>query len=184
MNTERRKLILGLSILPVAIALGACQSASAPAAAPAKPASTAAAKLFIAADTVWGSKNLVEPQKTRNGCTLTSRFPRNAEMVWRVRVFDPESGALMDKSAMSKVEVKVSNGVALDMVYGLHPKETGEGFWTTSWVIPKDHPTGSFNYTITATDTKGRVGEWKPFSTAASLPVVLDEVLADAPGQA
>ena len=36
-------------------------------------------------------------------------------------------------------------------------------------------------YTIVATDTTGRTGQWKPFSTPTSLPVIVDEALGDVP---
>ncbi|MFN8524163.1 MAG: hypothetical protein U0821_13775 [Chloroflexota bacterium] len=185
MRCSRRKVLATLSLAPLALALGGCQAA--PAAAPAgqAPAAGSAAKLFIATDMVWGSKNLVEPLKSKVSCTLTSRFPRNSEMVWRVRVYDPATGEVMDKAAMQKVEVKLANGTAIDMQFGPHPKDPpGEAFWTGSWVVPKEAPTGTLNYTVTATDTKGRTGEWKPFSTAPSLPIILDEVLPDAPAKA
>ncbi|MFN8633729.1 MAG: hypothetical protein U0893_07750 [Chloroflexota bacterium] len=174
----RRRTVLGiLGSLPAVLLMSACQSA--PQAAPAASAGPAAAKLFLAVDMVQGSKNVPSDRKAIS-CTLASRFARNSEMVWRARVYDPSSGDLVDGPAMDKVQVKLANGQTLDAVYGTHPKDPpGEAFWTASWVIPKDHPTGTLSYQVTATDKKGRTAEWKPFSTAPSLPVVLDEVWPD-----
>jgi hypothetical protein len=174
----RRRTVLGiLGSLPAVLLLGACQSS--PQAAPSAVAGPGAAKLFLAVDMFQGSKN-VPADKKAISCTLTSRFARNSEMVWRARVFDPGSGDLMDGSAMDKVEVKLANGQTLGAVYGSHPKDPpGEAFWTASWIIPNDHPTGTLSYMVTATDKAGRSGEWKPFSTAPSLPIVLDEVWPD-----
>ena len=180
MRCNRRTLLAMVGAAPVALLLGACQSA--PAAAPAKAgAGPGPAKLFMAVDMVLGSKN-VPADKKAIGCTLTSRFPRNSQMVWRARVFDPATGDPIDDKAMNKVEVKLANGEAVDAVFGPHPKDPpGETFWTASWVIPKDHPTGTLTYQVTATDKTGRSGEWKPFSTAPSLPIILDEVWPDIP---
>lgn len=178
-----RRRVLKLSAMAVALAAVGCQPAPAPTK-EAAPAAAGASKLFIAADMVWGSKNLPADQRFRS-CNLTSRFPRNAEMVWRIRVSDPVSGELLGKEALSKVEVKLSNGQLLTAQFGPHPKDPpNETFWTTSWVIPKDHPTGTLEYSITATDAKGRTGDWKPFITRTSLPTVTDEVLPDAPSKA
>jgi hypothetical protein len=47
--------------------------------------------------------------------------------------------------------------------------------------VPKDYPTGTLSFTVTATDTQGRTGEFKPFDIAPSLPTITDEVLEDAP---
>lgn len=181
MRHSRRSVLATIGALPVVLLLSGCQST--PQAVPAA-AGPSPAKLFLAVDMVWGSKNIPADKKAM-GCTLTSRFPRNSEMVWRARVFDPASGDLIDGPSMDSVQVKLANGQTLSAVYGAHPKDPpGESFWTASWLVPKDHPTGTLTYIVTATDKTGRTGEWKPFSTTASLPVVLDEVLPDAPAKA
>jgi hypothetical protein len=178
----RRRAVLGiLGSLPVVLLLGACQAP--PPAAPAAVAGPGAAKLFLAVDMVQGSKN-VPADKKAVSCTLNNRFARNSEMVWRMRVFDPISGDLMDAPTMDKVQVKLADGQTLDAVYGTHPKDPpGEAFWTASMVLPKDHATGTLGYMVTATDKKGRIGEWKPFSTPTSQLIVLDEVWPDAAGR-
>lgn len=103
-------------------------------------------------------------------------------MVWRVRVGDPVSGKLLGSDELSKLEVRLGNGTVLEAKYGPHPKDPpGESFWTASWVVPKDHPTGSLDYTVVATGKDGRAGEWKPFSTKPSLLTITDETLADVP---
>lgn len=172
-----------LAALTLALVATACAPAPAAPAQPAAPAPAAgASKLFLMVDLVQGSKNIPEAQKTARSCVLNSKFPKNSEMVWRARVFDPATGDLMDNKALGKVEIKLANGKNIDMQYGAHPKDPpGEAYWTGSWVVPKDNPTGTLNYSIVATDTKGRTGEFKPFSVAASLPAIVDEVYPDAP---
>ncbi len=176
-NQFRKSLALGL--LPLALLLAAC-GGSAGSSAPAAAAPTVKT-LFISADVVQGSTNVPKDLVALNSCVLSSRFPRNSQMVWRSRVFDPATGNLMDDKAISKVTVSVVGGKSLDAVYGLHPKTTGEGFWTASWIVPKDQPTGTLKYSIAATAIDGRTGEFQPFSTAASLPSILDQVLPDQP---
>ncbi|HBY97436.1 MAG: hypothetical protein M5U01_03920 [Ardenticatenaceae bacterium] len=165
-----------LALIPV---LAACQSG--PAAAPAQPtAAPQAENLFLMVDMVQGSKNVPQDQKALKSCVLTSRFPRNSEIVWRARVFDPRTGELMDDKALSKVEVQLANGETLEMGYGHHPKDPpGEAFWTASWVVPKDQATGTLNYSVVATSADSRSGEFKPFSTKPSLLTITDEVLPD-----
>ncbi len=171
--------LLGLTLTLGTLLLAACGGSAAPAA-PAAP--QAASNLFIATDMVEGSKNVPQDQASLRSCVLSSRFPRNAEIVWRARVFDPVKGDLMDGNALSAVQVKLANGKVLDMHYAAHPASPpGEMYWTASWVVPKDQPTGSFKYSIVATASDGRSGQWQPFSVAASLPTITDEVLPDAP---
>jgi hypothetical protein len=168
-----RRVPIALATAGLVVVVAGCQAApAAPAAAP------VATNLFIAADMVQGSKNIPDNLKASRSCVLTSRFPKNSEMVWRVRVSDPVTGEMMGKDVLDKVEVRLANGVLLEAQYAPHPKDPpGESFWTASWVVPRDAPSGTLTYTIVATDSKGRTGEWKPFSTTPSLPIITDELL-------
>ena len=176
--TRRKALTLAAPSL-VLVAAG-CQTA-----APAAPAAPAAApttdKLLIASDVVQGAKNVPKEQAALKACVLSSRFPRNSEIVFRVRVYDPHTAELMDNTNLSGVQVRLANGANVDLAYSAHPKDPpNEYYWANSWVIPKDTPTGTLRYTIQANANDGRTGEFEPFSVAASLPSIIDETLPDA----
>jgi hypothetical protein len=88
----------------------------------------------------------------------------------------------MDDTMLEKVEVTLSDGQVFEMQFGPHPPEPNpprDYYWATNWIIPKDYPTGTFTYTVTASDAQGRTGEFKPFDLPPSLPSVTEEVLAD-----
>ena len=170
---------LSLSALAVGAVVTACQSPAAADPTPQAKAAPNAAKLIIMSDMVQGSKN-IPPDQQATACVLSSRFPRNSEIVWRARIYDPRTGNLMTKAELSKVQVLLANGKSVDMAFGPHPKNPpNEAYWTGSWLIPKDNPTGTLNYSISATSTDGRIGEFKPFSVAASLPTVTEQTLTD-----
>jgi hypothetical protein len=181
--TRRRALALTAPTIMV-VAVG-CQPA--PTASDKTAASTAAQpttnKLLIAADIVQGSKNVPKEQAAMKSCVLSSRFPRNSEIVWRVRVYDPRTGELMDNTALSGVQVKLANGTTVDLNYGPHPKDPpNEYYWANRGVVPKTKPTGTLRYSIVGTGADGRTGQFEPISVASSLPSITDEVLADAAG--
>ncbi|MHB1415533.1 MAG: hypothetical protein ACYC1C_09785 [Chloroflexota bacterium] len=172
--------ILALALLALTTA---CQSAAAstsgdqatPAAAQGAPA---ASNLFLMVDTVQGSTNLPADAKATQSCVLNNRFPRNSQVVWRGRVFDPQTGELMDDKALSKVEIQLGNGQMIAMHYGSHPKDPpGEAYWTGSWVIPTDQATGTLDYKVVAESADGRTGDFEPFQVPTSLLTVTDEVL-------
>lgn len=187
-----RQLAGVLATLALLVISTACQSAAAAPAAQAPaaqaPASQAVAaasnvsNLFLMADLVQGSKNVAKDQAALRSCVLSSRFARNSEMVFRVRVYDPKTGNLMNKDNIKSIQISLADGKTIDMHYANHPANPpGEAYWTGSWVIPKDHATGTLSYTIHAVSADGRTGDFKPFSVAASLPSITDEVLADIP---
>ncbi len=183
MQLTRRKALTLTAPSLVMVAAAACQVAPS---APEKPAAAAAPagsnKLFLMVDMVQGSGNLTGDAAKARSCVLNSRFPRNSEIVWRARVFDPASGDLADDKALSGVQVKLANGKSFDMKYAPHPKDPpGEAYWTASWKVPKDQATGTLNYSVVASDSKGRAGEFKPYNIPTSLLTITEETLADAP---
>ena len=179
MEIKRLLRLAALGVAPLALLLSACGGSSQSGAATAAPA--AAQTLFISADVVQGSVNVPKDQAALFSCVNSSRFPRNSQIVWRARIMDPATGNLLDGAAVSKATVKLASGKDVDMVYGQHPKDTGEGYWTGSWIIPKDQATGTLKYSINVTGTDGRSGSFEPFSVASALPTVLDQVLPDQP---
>ncbi len=132
--------------------------------------------MFIAADIVQGTKNLPQDQAASKTCVVNSRYPRNAEILWRARVVDPQTGKEMDDKALKSVQVKLADGKVIDAKYGKH---SDEYFWVGGWLVPKDYPTGTVNYTIVATAADGRTGEFKPFQVAPSLLTITNEVMPD-----
>ena len=143
----------------------------------------ASASLIIQSDIVQGTTNLTDEMKATQACVQNNRFPHNSEIVWRMRVFDPATGDEMDDAALQSVTVELADGQSFDAKYGGHPHDNPlDFFWTTSFDIPADYPTGTLDYTITATGADGRTGTFKPFNVAPSLLTVTDEALTPVAG--
>jgi hypothetical protein len=138
-----------------------------------------AEQLIVYGDIVQGGKNIPEDQRADRACVLSSRFPRNSEMVWRMRVIDPQTGEPMDDEMLERVGVELSDGQVFEMDYGPHPGPPNpprDYYWTVPWTVPEDYPTGTLSYTVTATAADGRTGEFKPFDIPPSLPTITEEV--------
>lgn len=134
--------------------------------------------LVIQADTVSGPLNIPEEERGSAVCVQQSRFARNSEIVWRARVIDPVTGEELSDEALSSVVVNLGDGQTLEMRYGPHPRDNPtDSFWTTSFDIPEDYPTGTLDYEVVATASDGRTTSFKPFDVAPSLLTVTDEVL-------
>jgi len=132
-----------------------------------------AGKLFFEGDLVKG------PQPGQAGpiCVLQSRFFRKQQVAWRVRVLDSDRNQVDDKGLKSLM-VELSNGKTVELKFKPHPPRVTptDFFWSGSWVIPEDQPTGSFTYRVIATDSQGNTQTWEPFKIATSqLTVVAGE---------
>jgi len=135
------------------------------AAAVADQAQAAAPKMFVEGDMVLAQ-----------ACVLNNRFRHNEGVVWRVRVRDAATGQPLDNKGLKSVVVELPDGKKIPMKYGPHPKGQSEDFfWSTSWKVPENYPTGTFAYTVVATDQKGDTARWQPFNVKNSQLTVTDE---------
>jgi hypothetical protein len=155
----------GLLALCAAVALAAPASAQ------------QAGKLFFEGDLVKGP----QPGQLGPFCVLQSQFYRKQQVAWRVRVLDVE-GKNVDDKGIKSLMVEISNGKSVELKFKPHPPPrqgpATDYFWSGSWVIPEDQPTGSFAYKVTATDNSGKTQTWEPFKMVASQLTV---VAGDAP---
>lgn len=158
------------SALAIACGGGATEAKSNDSAsqAPAQP-QLVANKLFVDVDVVRGPENMTAEEKARKSCVQASRIPLGGQVVWRVRISDPATGALLDDKALATVVATLPDGQTFTMKYGPHPKDPpGEAFWTTSFKVPVDYPTGQLDYKVVATDKEGRKGEFRQIMSVPS----------------
>ncbi len=128
--------------------------------------SLAAERLFFEGDMVRG---VPKGGPTGPVCVLTSQFKRNESVVWRVRVLNPATSGQMGKGDLKSLVVELPDGSKHKMHYGTHPRtNVTDSFWSVSWQIPKNYPTGSFAYKVVATETSGKVHTWQPFNIKTS----------------
>ena len=126
--------------------------------------------LILHADTVRGDLNLSQEELVANLCVQRSRFNPGEHIVWRIRVYDPQLATAMDNVALDSVQVVFDDGQLFEAVYAGHQKDF---FWTTSWVIPEDYPTGSLGHQIVAKAKDGRTGEFVPFTVSYALLTIV-----------
>ncbi|MGK2852249.1 MAG: hypothetical protein ACSLFN_15260 [Candidatus Limnocylindrales bacterium] len=168
-----RRLATGIILgTVVAAVIAACSAAGTATLSP----SPVAGKLILQADTVWGPKNIAKADLSGRICVQRNLFARNEEIVWRVKVIDPATGEPMDDQVLSSLAVTFADQ-SLDLRYGPHPKDNpADYFWTVSWLIPEDHPTGELPYTIEATAKDGRTGTFEQFGVSLARLTITDEI--------
>ena len=150
----------------VAVVAAACATAT--------PTPKVAQALMVDSNTVISATGVTNPQDI---CVVSSRFQQGEGVVFRIKVYDPATGQAMDDKALNSVAVTLKDGQTFSAKYGGHPGQPGvqptDYFWSTAWAIPKDYPTGSVPYQVTATSKDGRTGKFAEFNVVPSLLTVV-----------
>lgn len=109
-------------------------------------------------------------------CVLQNRFRHNEGVVWRVRVLDAKTGRQLDGKSLKSLVIELPDGRKIPMKYGGHPHGgKDDNFWSISWTVPENYPTGTFAYQVVATDQKGVSVRWQPFTIKNSQFTVVDD---------
>src|ERR1051326_2281390 len=163
---------------------GTGETATSATQAPAAPAVTAQATaapqkatfLILQGDTVRSPEGLTDEEKTFLSCVQQSRFPQSSRIVWRYKVIDPVTSKPLDDKGLTSFDLVLPDGTKTAFKYGGHggTKEApADFFWTAGFSVPKDYPTGLFNYQIKAVAASGATGAFDQFKVpSAQLTIV------------
>ncbi len=161
-NNRLKYSLFSLLLATMAFA-GAC-AAPMPPAEPAAPPPTG--QLILSGDLSW-FRGLGMP----GNCVLKSRYAPGDPVGFRMTAVDGLTGELVT-SAELVVHLSYGGGtVDIPMLYRGVPQGNmpiHADMWTAKWVVPDDAPVGNVLYSVTATDSTGRTGEWRPFENELS----------------
>ncbi len=117
---------------------------------------------------VYGDVTYFYPPGNPRNCILNSRFKRGEPVGFRMTAINPATGK-RDRATQLVVHLTYA-GKTLDipMRDRQTEKQPEREFWVAKWMAPDDAPTGIVRYTVTAKDSQGRFGEFKPFEVQAS----------------
>jgi hypothetical protein len=87
----------------------------------------------------------------------------------------------MDDQSLYAISVSLTDGSTMAMKYGVHGGS--DMFWTAAWLVPKDYPPGTLNYSIVATSKDLRTGQFQPFNVMPSLLTITSDVAPDVAAQ-
>jgi hypothetical protein len=99
---------------------------------------------------------------------MTNRYKRGEPVGFRMTAINPATGK-RDRATQLVVHLNYA-GKTLDLPMRDRQTETQpeREFWVLKWIVPDDAPAGIVRYSVTAKDSHGRTGEWKPFDVEAS----------------
>lgn len=151
-------------------------------------------KLIVAGDTVRGHI----PSEFGPLCAVTSQWHPGELVVWRFRIWDPETGSqlpgnpedlvisLPDADELASLvegltaTVHLSDGQSFPARFAGHGGEgdaKADYFWTTSWEIPVDYPTGALEDWVTVEWSEGdKTGISQPYKVAYSMLTIVEGI--------
>ena len=107
-------------------------------------------------------------------CALNSRFKRGEPVGFRITALDPATGA-RDRAATLVVHLTYAGKtIDLPMRDRQNEKQPERAFWVLKWVVPDDAPLGVVRYTVSAKDSQGRTGEFRPFDVETSQITIVE----------
>jgi hypothetical protein len=120
-------------------------------------------RLILFGDVVY----FYPPGHARN-CLLNNQFKRGEPVGFRMNALNPATGK-RDRATELVVHLTFA-GKTIDvpMRDRQNERQPEREFWVAKWVVPEDAPMGIVRYTVTAKDSQGRTGEFKPFEVQAS----------------
>jgi hypothetical protein len=107
-------------------------------------------------------------------CALSSQFKRGEPIGFRMTALDPVTG-IRDRAATLVVHLTYA-GKTVDVAMRDRQteKQPERTFWVAKWVVPDDAPIGIVRYTVTAKDSQGRTGEFRPFDVETSQITIVE----------
>ena len=124
---------------------------------------SAANRLVVYGDVVY----FYPPGHPRN-CLLNNQFKHGEPVGFRMTAVNPASDK-RDRTTELVVHLTYA-GKTVDLPMRDRQSQTQpeREFWVVKWVVPDDAPVGIVRYTVTAKDSQGHTGEFKPFEVQAS----------------
>ena len=107
-------------------------------------------------------------------CFMSNRYKRGEPVGFRMTAIDPATGT-RDRTTQLVVHITYG-GKTIDVP--MRDRQTEQqperAFFVAKWIVPDDAPLGTVSYSVTAKDSRGRTGEWKPFEVAASQLTIVE----------
>lgn len=90
-----------------------------------------------------------------SACAPQRHFVPGMQAIFKVGVWDPETGDVLGGDDLDSVTVAVDRDVSVDLAY-----DDEEEYWSGNWVIPEDEETGTVSFTVEVTNGENfrRVG--------------------------
>ncbi|KAB1196977.1 MULTISPECIES: hypothetical protein [Haloferax] len=126
----------------------------------------------LSEDLIAGSEGLPKDAGLVSACAPTRTFMPGMHAVFKVGVYDPETGESVGNDTIDGVTVKMDNGVTVDLTWAGDDEEHPHPYWNGSWTIPEDADPGTIKYSVELT---GENIEYQNVEVAADEFSIIDD---------
>lgn len=85
-------------------------------------------------------------------CSPSRMFAPGMHPVFKIGVYDPETGEILGNDALESVTVNIDGHGSVDLAWAGDDEEHPADEWGASWAIPQDTEPGTISYTVEVTD--------------------------------
>jgi hypothetical protein len=154
---------VGVFVLAAVVAVGSLLAGQA------QTASGGSNRLIVYGDTVF----FIGPGIPMS-CTMSNRFKHGDNVGFRMTAINSETGK-RDRATQMVVHITYGGKtVDLPMRDRQNAASPEREFWVGKWPVPADAPVGIVRYSVSAKDSQGRTGEYKPFEVTESQIVIIE----------
>jgi hypothetical protein len=101
---------------------------------------------------ITGSEYVPPGASFASSCAPSRTFAPGMQPVFKVGIFDPDSGEQLGADELDSVAVNIDGGPSVDLAWGGDAEENPADEWSGNWVIPEDAEPGDWGYTVEVTD--------------------------------
>lgn len=87
-----------------------------------------------------------------SSCSSSRTFAPGMQPVFKVGVYDPETGEQVGSETLDEVASNIDGGPSVELAWSQAEDESADPEWSGPWVIPEDYEPGTVNYDVEVTN--------------------------------
>ncbi len=153
-DLSRRKFVAGSAASFATVAIAGCSGEDGeptPTEEPTEEPTTAEPQpenYVVTDDIIVSSDGVVANYGFAQACSPSRRFAPGMHPVFKVGVYDPETGEVLGNDTLDSVAVNIDGYETVELAWSGDDEEHPADEWSGSWAIPEDAEAGSVTYTV------------------------------------
>ncbi len=126
----------------------------------------------LSEDLIAGSEGIPKDAGLVSACAPTRTFMPGMHAVFKVGVYDPDTGESVGNDTLDGVTVEMDNGATVDLTWAGDDEEHPHPYWNGGWAIPEDAEPGTIKYSV---DVSAENSEFQNVEVAADEFTIIED---------